>query len=79
MDCNAFDPSRVDAYEKEAGARWGDTAAFKEYKKKTAGQSAEDQRSAGDGLLAILAAFGYIKEKPAAAFAARAIACYCGQ
>ena len=65
MDFNAFDHSEIDAFAEEARARWGDTAAYKEYEQKTAGQSAEELRSAGDGLMAVLAGFGPLKEKPA--------------
>ncbi len=67
MDFDAFDHSRIDAYAEEAKARWGDTAAYKEYEQRTAGQSKEAMQSAGEGLMAVLARFGDMKEKPAAA------------
>ena len=72
MDFDAFDRSRIDAYAEEARARWGDTAAYKEYEQRTAGQSGEALRSAGDGLMAVLAGFGTMKEKPASSPEAQA-------
>ncbi|MBR0509059.1 MAG: MerR family transcriptional regulator [Clostridia bacterium] len=65
MDFTAFDKSKIDAYAKEAKARWGDTAAYKEYEKRTAGESPEARQSAADGLMAIFAEFGKLKERPA--------------
>ena len=65
MDFTAFDTSGTDAYAAEAKARWGDTAAYKEYERKTAGQSDEALRAAGAGVTELLAAFGALKEKPA--------------
>lgn len=50
----------------EAKARWGETAAYREYEKKTAGQSADALRAAGDGLMELLAGFGRLKTRPAA-------------
>lgn len=60
------------AYETEAAARWGDTAAYREYKEKTAGQSEAELQNAGAGLMAILAGFGAMRAQPAAAPAAQA-------
>ncbi|MBQ6421634.1 MAG: MerR family transcriptional regulator [Clostridia bacterium] len=65
MDFTAFDKSKIDAYAKEAKARWGDTAAYKEYEKRTAGEGPEARQSAADGLMAIFAEFGKLKERPA--------------
>lgn len=44
-----------------AKARWGGTAAYKEYEQKTAGQSAEELQNAGDGLMQILSGFGGLR------------------
>lgn len=45
MDFNAFDNSKFDEamekYKKEAQKRWGNTEAFKESEKRTAGYSKE--------------------------------------
>ena len=72
MENTFFDNSKTEAYAKQAKARWGDTDAYKEYEQKTAGQSAEEQQSAADGLRAIFAGFGKLKEKPASDPAAQA-------
>ena len=45
-----------------AKARWGGTAAYKEYEQKTAGQSKEELQRAGDGLMEILSGFGGLRE-----------------
>ena len=67
MDMTASDQSRTEAYAKQAKALWGETDAYKEYEQKTAGQSAEEQKSAADGLMEIFAGFGRLKESPASA------------
>ena len=64
MDLTVLDQSKTDAYAKEAKARWGDTDAYKEYEQKTAGRSAEEQKSAADGLMALFGVFGTLQEKP---------------
>ena len=72
MDFSAFDTSKLDACAKEAKARWGDTDAYKEYEKRTAGQNREDRQNAADGLTAVLSVFGQLKDKPASAPEAQA-------
>ena len=64
MDVTASDQSRIEAYAKKAKARWGGTDAYKEYEERSAGQSAEDQKSAADGLMKLFGVFGTLKEKP---------------
>ena len=44
---------------------YGDTAAYKEFEQKTAGQSREEMQSVGDGLMQIISVFGQLKEKSA--------------
>ncbi len=46
---------------------WGDTAAYREFEKKTAGLSDADLSDAGEGLMKLLAAFGTLGEKNASA------------
>ena len=67
MDYIKTDNGKTDAYARQAKALWGDTAAYKEYEQKTAGQSAEEQKSAADGLMEIFAGFGRLKASPASA------------
>ena len=59
-------------YAQAARARWGGTAAYKEYETKTAGRSAAELRADGAGLTEILAGFGGLREKTAADPAVRA-------
>ena len=72
MEQTVTNAERADAYAKEAKARWGDTAAYAEYERKTAGQSKEAMREAGEELTALLAVFGRLKERPASAPEAQA-------
>ena len=61
MDFSAFDKSKQERYAAEAKAKWGKTDAYREFEKKTAGQSQEAQRSAGDGLMAIFTEIGALR------------------
>lgn len=61
MDFSAFDKSKQKAYAAEAKKRWGGTDAYREFEKKTAGQSPEDQKSVGDGLMEIFVRLGAIR------------------
>jgi len=64
MGQNAFD--QTSARTAEAKALWGNTAAYKEYEAKTAGQSPAEQQTAGDGLVQILSVFGKYKGRDVA-------------
>lgn len=66
MDFSAFDRSREEAYAAEAKARWGETAAYREYESKGKPQGAEDR------LMAIFAEFGALKGSDPAFDAAQA-------
>ncbi len=72
MDFTAFDTKKHDEYAQKAKAQWGDTEAYGEYEKKTAGQSQTELTEAGDGLMEIFSGFGALKEKPASAPEAQA-------
>ena len=61
MNFKPFDTTRQDRYAAEAKAKWGKTDAYKEFAQKTAGQSAQDQQSAGEGLMAIFTEIGKIR------------------
>ena len=58
MDFKAFDTTKIDAYAAEAKAKWGKTDAYREFEKKTAGQSAEQQQKTGDALMDIFTEMG---------------------
>ena len=50
-------------YTDRAKTLYGNTAAYKEFEQKTAGQSSEEMKSVGDGLMQIISVFGRLKEK----------------
>jgi DNA-binding transcriptional MerR regulator len=56
MDFSAFDRSKEEAYAAEAKARWGETAAYREYETKPKQPATEDR------LMAIFAGFGALKD-----------------
>ena len=61
MDFSAFDRSKQDAYAAEARKRWGKTDAYKEFEQKTAGRTPAAQQSDADGLMAIFAEMGSVR------------------
>ena len=63
---------RSKEYETEAQARWGDTAAFAEYVKKSALKTPDEQKSDEEGLMALFAEAGKLKDLPAGDAAVRA-------
>jgi hypothetical protein len=50
------------SYAAKAKERWGDTDAFREYEKKSAGRNAEEHRAIADQMMDIFAEFGKIKD-----------------
>lgn len=66
MDFSAFDRSREEAYAAEAKARWGDTAAYREYETRPRQPGAEDR------LMAIFADFGALRDGDPASAEAQA-------
>ena len=61
MDFTPFDTTELDRYAAEARARWGRTDAYREYEQKTAGQTKDTQKAAGDGLMDIFREFGAVR------------------
>lgn len=61
MDFSAFDRTKQETYAAEAKKRWGSTGAYQEYEKKTTGQSPEEQKTTGDGLMAIFTQMGALR------------------
>ncbi len=56
MDFSAFDTRKIDDYAAQAKAAWGKTAAWQEYEARS--HSPEDNRQAGQQLMALIASFG---------------------
>jgi len=77
MEFNAADTHEHDAYREEAKARWGKTAAYAEYEKKTAGRSGSEISDAGAGLMSVIASVAAMRplppDDPAVAAKARGI------
>lgn len=61
MKFSAFDTEKLDRYAEEAKAKWGNTEAYREFSRKTGGQTKEQMRADGDGLMAIFAELGAIR------------------
>lgn len=74
MDFSAFDKSKLDEYAAQAKATWGQTDAYKEFEKKTAGVSKEEQNAQGMEMMQLFTEFGQLKaeEKEAAGKEAQA-------
>ena len=60
MDFSPFDTTELDRYAAEAKAKWGQTDAYREFAQKTAGQTKNAQKAAGDGLMDIFREIGAI-------------------
>lgn len=55
---DAFDTSKIDEYAAEAKATWGSSPAWKEYERKSAGRTKEDERGMGEEMMALFVPFG---------------------
>lgn len=73
MDFSAFDKAELEQYAAEVRANWSGTAAYKEYSQKTAEQTAEERKAAADGLMALFAELGKVKQRSPASPEARAL------
>jgi len=65
LDFKAFDTSKIDEYAAEAKASWGQTDAYKEFKKKSENYSKEDMGNISTILMQNFTEFGkLLKESP---------------
>ena len=74
MNFDAFDTKKMDEYAARAKAAWGETAAYKEYEKKSEGRSRAEDVALGDRMMAIFAEFGKMKGGDPASDKAQALA-----
>ena len=58
MAFSSFDAKQLDRYAKDAKEKWGNTEAYQEFERKTAGK---DMQATGDQLMEIFKAFGQIR------------------
>ena len=63
MSFEAFDTRKLDEYARQAKASWGQTDAYKEYEKKSAGRGKEEQHVLNVQMMEIFSEFGKIKEQ----------------
>jgi len=73
MDFSAFDNRKAEAYAAEAKKKWGATDAYREFEEKTRGQTPDQQKADGDGLMAIFARMGEIRHLSPASAEAQAL------
>ena len=72
MKFEAFDTTKIEQYAAEAKASWGQSPAWQEYEGKRAGRSPEQERQLGEGMMALMAEFGAMKDMDPAAPEVRA-------
>lgn len=72
LDFTAFDTQKMEEYARQAKESWGETLAYKEYERKSAGRTPQEQRQLSAGLMDILAEFGKMKEADPASEAVQA-------
>ena len=58
MNFTAFDTKKIDEYARQAKASYGQSAEYREFERKSAGRTREEELRIGEGLMEILAAFG---------------------
>ena len=63
MDFKAFDESKIEEYAARAKAAWGNTKEYAAYTEKAAGRTTEDHKTIAEGLMAIFAEFGALREQ----------------
>jgi len=73
MDFKPFDKQELQDYAAQAKAKWGQTEAYREYERKTAGQTPAEQKSDSDGLMDIFARLGALRHLSPASDQAQAL------
>ena len=58
MNFEAFDKKKLEAYAARARKTWGATPEYQEFEQKNGGKTLTELKQTGDGLMALLAAFG---------------------
>ena len=62
MDFSIFDTGKIDEYARQAKAQWGKTAEYKEFERKAAGRSREEEQTVAKEFIQIFAEFGGLKD-----------------
>ncbi|MBQ1409661.1 MAG: MerR family transcriptional regulator [Oscillospiraceae bacterium] len=71
MDLEAFDKKKLEEYAARARQSWGTTPEYREFEQKNSGKTLAEMKQTGDGLLALLAEFGAMKNSDPAALEAQ--------
>ncbi len=74
VDFEAFDKKKLEEYAARAKKTWGATPEYKEYEQKNSGKTSDEMKQTGDGLMALLAAFGPMKDGDPASTEAQTLA-----
>ena len=67
MDFDAFDKKELEEYAAQARKAWGATPEYQEFEQKNGGKTLAELKQTGDGLMALLAEFGAMKNGDPAA------------
>ena len=67
MDFEAFDKKKLEEYAERARKTWGATPEYKEFEQKNGSKTLAEMKQTGDGLMALLAEFGALKDGDPAA------------
>ncbi len=62
MDFSAFDSKKLDLYTRQAKENWGKTEAYREFEEKSKNRTADTENGIAQGLMAIFAELGQIKD-----------------
>ena len=73
MDFEAFDKKKLEEYAQQARTAWGATAEYKEFEQKNSEKTLAQINETGNGLMALLAEYGSIKEGDPSAPLAQAL------
>lgn len=72
LDFSAFDTREMDEYARQAKALYGKTDAYKEFERRSADRTPQQEQHIGQGLMAILARFGSLLDRDPACAEAQA-------
>lgn len=64
MNHLSIDNTKMEAYAAQAKEKWGNTDAYREFEKKTQGQSAQQMRDKGQKLMEYFVRLGAMRDKP---------------
>ena len=72
LNTKGFEAGRLDEYTEQARTLYGKTDAWQEYQRKVKDRTDEEHRALGDGMMALFARLGELRDQPADSTAAQA-------